>query len=148
MKKFEFSLGKILSLREFTEKEARIALGRAVSEAERIRNELAKVARNRFEAMQSFSGEVETRVLMTIQNYIVRLDSQRDKLLADLAEAERVVEEKRIVFAEAMKNRKALSNLKDKRFADYRVDVQRAEDVVLDEIGNRAHISSASKHVS
>jgi flagellar FliJ protein len=136
MKKFEFSLEKILSLREFTEKDARIALGRAVSEAARIRNELAKVARNRFQAMQSFKGEVDIRVLMTIQNYIFRLDAQRDKLLADLAKAERMIDEKRIIFAEAMKNRKALSNLKDKKLTDYRVDAQRAEDIVLDEIGN------------
>ena len=138
MKKFEFSLEKILSLREFTEKDARIALGRAVSEAERIRNELAKVARNHFETMQSLSGENDVKVLITIQNYIVRLDAQRDRLLADLAEAERIIEEKRVIFAEAMKNRKALSNLKDKKFADYRVTALRAEDVVLDEVGARS----------
>jgi flagellar FliJ protein len=138
MKKFEFSLEKILSLRTFTEKDARIALGRAVSEADRIRNELAKVARNRFQTMQSVSGEVETRVLMTMQNYLIRLDAQRDKLLADLAEAERIIEEKRILFAEAMKKRKALSNLKDKKLTDYRVDKRRAEDMVLDEVGSRS----------
>jgi flagellar FliJ protein len=138
MKKFEFPLEKILSLREFAEKNARIELGRAVSEAERIRNELAKVAHSRFQAMQSMNGENDIKVLTTIQNYIFRLDLHRDKLLAALAEAERIIEEKRILFAEAMKKRKALTNLKDKKYADYRVDARRAEDKVLDEVRARS----------
>ncbi|MDR3284457.1 MAG: flagellar export protein FliJ [Treponema sp.] len=137
MKRFAFSLEKILSLREFAEKDARLALGRAVAEGARIRNEIADTAHRRYLAAQSLSGVIKVNDLSAIQNYLFRLDVRRDTLLLELAQAERVIAEKRTAFAEAMKNRRALTNLREKKFAAWRKEREREESLVLDEIGNR-----------
>jgi flagellar FliJ protein len=138
MKRFAFSLEKILSLREFREKEARLALGRAISTAERIRNDLDQTSRDQTLGMRELSAANDTNTLTAIQNYLLRLDVRRDTLLNDLARAELEVQEKRALFADAMKNRKALTNLREKRAAQWRQAQEREESLVLDEIGSRS----------
>ena len=44
MKKFVFSMEKILDLREYEEKQAQIELGKAIADAEKIRQQLNFVA--------------------------------------------------------------------------------------------------------
>jgi flagellar export protein FliJ len=77
---------------------------------------------------------VDPAALMTMQNYLRRLDQQKERLLAELARAEIVIAEKRAAFAETMKARKVFTNLQEKHFAQWRKDKQRKEDAILDEI--------------
>lgn len=136
-KKFSFPLEKVLKLREFEEERARIELGRAVSEVERINTELKTIAGKRCEAgimrsqdnpgksreteePEKSSGFIPARLvdmdgLFYIEKYISRLDSERDKLLEDLTAAELVVEKKREIYVEAAKNLKTMQNLKEKK---------------------------------
>jgi flagellar export protein FliJ len=65
-------------------------------------------------------------------------------LLLELAQAERVIAEKRTAFAEAMKERKALSTLRERKFADWRKEREREESLVLDEIGTRYALDALS----
>jgi flagellar export protein FliJ len=77
---------------------------------------------------------VNPMALMAMQNFLRRLDQQKERLLVELAEAELVIAEKRAAFAETMKARKVFTNLQDRQFVQWRKDTQRKEDVVLDEI--------------
>jgi flagellar FliJ protein len=144
VKKFNFPLQKILDLRQFREDEARMALGRAVGEGERIKQDLATTAQMRVQAMGDLRNAsaaegvmVNPMALMNLQNYLRRLDQQKERLLAELAQAELVIAEKRSAFAETMKARKVFTNLQDKQFTEWRKDTQRKEDAVLDEIRNK-----------
>jgi flagellar FliJ protein len=145
MKKFAFSMDKILGLREFREKEARLDLGRAMGEVARLQNNLEATAANRTAALRELSSLANNRgafreadlilSLATVQNYLVRLGLTQERLLEEKAAADLAADEKRTAFTEAMKNRIVLSNLKDRRHAEYRRELRRAEDAALDEIG-------------
>ena len=124
---------KILNLREFQEEQAKIELGKALSETNRIQSELEQIAVERVRIVQLCS-ETSVDQLIINERYIKRLDISRDRLLEELAVAELVVQEKRGIFAEAMKNRKVLTNLKEKKFKAYKKDAQLADDNVLDDI--------------
>lgn len=122
-KKFSFTLQKLLKLREFEEERARIELGRAVSEVERINAELRENAGKRHESgvMRDGSGAsaafspVDMDRLFSIEKYISRLDRERDKFLEDLTAAELVAGQKREVYVEAAKKLKIIQNLKEKK---------------------------------
>lgn len=136
MKKFTFSLQKILDIREFEEKQAQIELGKAVAETNRIRMELERIAAERVRIVHLKADVVSLTEMIVKEQYLTRLDMTKDRLLEDLAAAEIVVEEKRAVFTEALKKRKVLSRLKDRQFTAFRRDVQKAEDIVSDDISS------------
>lgn len=136
MKKFTFSLQKILDIREFEEKQAQIELGKAVAETNRIRMELERIAAERVRIVHLKADVVSLTEMIVKEQYLTRLDMTKDRLLEDLAAAEIVVEEKRAVFTEALKKRKVLSRLKDRQFTAFRRDMQKAEDIVSDDISS------------
>ena len=59
--------------------------------------------------------------------------------MEELAAAQLVVDEKREIFAEAMKQRKILSNLKEKQFAQYKKEALVAEDNAVDDLVTSRH---------
>lgn len=136
MKKFTFSLQKILDIREFEEKQAQIELGKAVAETNRIRMELERIAAERVRIVHLKADVVSLTEMIVKEQYLTRLDMTKDRLLEDLAAAEIVVEEKRAVFTETLKKRKVLSRLKDRQFTAFHRDVQKAEDIVSDDISS------------
>lgn len=136
MKKFTFPLQKILDIREFEEKQAQIELGKAVAETNRIRMELERIAAERVRIVHLKADVVSLTEMIVKEQYLTRLDMTKDRLLEDLAAAEIVVEEKRAVFTETLKKRKVLSRLKDRQFTAFRRDVQKAEDIVSDDISS------------
>ncbi|MBR5866451.1 MAG: flagellar export protein FliJ [Spirochaetaceae bacterium] len=129
---------KILELREFEEEQAKIELGKAISETNRIQQELHAVAveKNR---MIDICSQTRMNDMLINHRYIMRLDVTRDRLLEELAAAELVVEEKRQIFAEAMQERKVLLNLKEKQLADYKKEYQKVEDNSLDDLSSSRH---------
>jgi flagellar FliJ protein len=141
MKKFHFSLEDVLELRKFEEETAQLELGRAVGEGERIKQDLETTARMRVQTMGELRNAsadegvmVDTVTLMALQNYLRRLDQQKERLLAELAKAELVIAEKRALFVEALKNREIFTNLKETEFVQWRKGTRRKEDTVLDDI--------------
>lgn len=138
MKNFEFSLEKLLSIREFEEKEAQIELGKAISVVNDLNNKLKYIAAERINSNESRSNSSDLNFLMSVENYINGLDFQKEQLLEQLAQAELVVEEKRKIMIEAMQKRKALDKLKENQYKVYKKELLREEEKILDEIKNSA----------
>ena len=134
MKRFEFSLQKVLDLREFEENQAKNELGKAIAESERIKAELEYVALKRVENNKARALTEDMNEMMAIEHFIVRLDLRKEELLEELAKAELVIEQKRQLFAEAMKNRKVVTKLKEKKQAEYKADALKAEESAIDDI--------------
>jgi len=135
MKKFVFSMQKILELREFEEEQAKIELGKAITETNRIQQELEVIAAERVK-MISVCENSSVQDMVINERYITRLDLSRDRLLEELAAAQLIVDEKRQLFSEAMKNRKVLSKLKEKQLATYKKDLQINEDNNIDDFAS------------
>ena len=120
MKKFKFSLEKVLSLREFEENQAQIELAKAISVVTELNNKLKFIATERVKNNDARSNSTDLSYLMSIENYIEGLDYQKEILLEELAQAELILEEKRQIMIEAMKKRKALEKLKEKQLQEYK----------------------------
>ena len=139
MKRFSFSLQKILDIREFAERQAQIELGRAVAEVNRINSDLEAVAQEKIRMIHQKPQEMTLNDFVVRENYMNRLELTKERLLEDLAAAQLVVDEKREIFAEALKQRKILSNLRDKQYAQYKKDALVAEDNAVDDMVTARH---------
>lgn len=136
MKKFKFSLEKVLSLREFEENQAQIELAKAISVVTELNNKLKFIANERVKNNDARSNSTDLSYLMSIENYIEGLDYQKEILLEELAQSELILEEKRQIMIEAMKKSKALEKLKEKQLQEYKKEILKEEEKVLDEIKN------------
>ena len=136
MKKFKFSLEKVLSLREFEEKQAQIELGKAQSVVNDINEQLKIIASERVKSNESRSKSSDLTFLMSIENYINGLDYKKELLIQELAKAQIILEEKRAIVIEAIKKRKSLEKLKEKQFESYKKEYNKEEEKILDEISS------------
>jgi len=129
MKKFIFNLEKILQIRKFKEEECKLALGHAVSALNKIENEIKITALMKNKAAtERFRNPEETQ---SWDIYILRLEQEAEKLAEEAAKAELVVEEKRAIYLEALKDLRAMEKLKEKQQKEYRKEMF---DTQMDEV--------------
>jgi flagellar FliJ protein len=132
MKKFNFRLEKVLTLRKYREDECKIALGQAISALNYIEHEIKENAiRQHHAASQRFIDVGQTN---SWDVYIVRLEQEAQKLTEQAAKAEMVVEEKRIEYLQALQELKALEKLKEKRQTEYNKEAEDYEMAEIDEM--------------
>jgi flagellar FliJ protein len=146
MKHFHFSLEKVLELRKYREQETEIDLGRAIGVLSDIENNIKAVALERHKAAgERFSRENSTVEILNYDNYILRLDQKKDRLLEDAAKAEQIVEEKREIYLEASRDRKVIDKLKEKRKKEHRKEMFAEEIRETDDISGGARAREAAK---
>lgn len=134
MKKFAFKLQKLLELRQFEEDKAKAVLAQAIGVAEGLKAELRQIAEDRAATNASRSGLADPVTMQAIERYIIRLDTRKEQALQELAQAELVVEEKRAILAEAVKQRKILEKLRENKYAEWKKERQKEDDKILDDI--------------
>lgn len=136
MKRFSWPLDRLLDLRTFREKEAEIELGRANAIRSAIESELQGVAHDRVRAARSRVAGLGVNELLSIEYYVRRLDNERDRLLAKMAEAELEVERRRLAYIEISRERNVLTRLREKKEADWRKKYLADEASSLDDIAS------------
>jgi flagellar FliJ protein len=141
MRRFQFSLEKVLELRKYRERETELALGRAVGELGAIENRLRDLALLKRGAWEEYRDPKAPGALANLAEhyrsyefYIRRLDQTQEELLQEAAAARLRVEEARTVFLEASRERKVLDKLKEKQAGTYRKAMFSAEVKTLDDI--------------
>jgi flagellar FliJ protein len=134
MKKFKFSLEKVLSLREFEQNQAQIELGKAQSVVNDLNNQIKFIALEIVKSNESRANSTDLNFLLSIENYVNGLNYKKEILLEELAKAQLVLEEKRAIVVEAIKKRKSLEKLKEKQLEEYKKQYNLEEEKILDEI--------------
>lgn len=134
MKRFNFSLQKVLDFREFEKKQAEAELGKAVAEETKIEDTLKMIAEDRASSVKVADSTKDVSGMFAVQNYFRLLEQQKEEALMNLAQAKVITEEKRDVMREAMKNCKVLENLRDKRKDVWKKENYRAEENEIDDI--------------
>ncbi|MDR2181803.1 MAG: flagellar export protein FliJ [Treponema sp.] len=135
MKAFHFKLQKLLDLRRYREQETETALGRAMGELAAIDERIKKIAREKIAAAgERFAAGQGVGGIMACDNYILRLDRNKDALLEAAAKQELAVAEAREIYLAASRERKIIDKLKERREAEYRKNSLREETKVLDDI--------------
>lgn len=134
MKKFEFSLQKILNLRNFEQDQAELELGKANAEVARIQNQLKAVAEKRALISKESQNTSDAALYTQVSQYFIFLDQRKESLLEELAQAELIAEEKRQIVREAMKKVKALEKLKEKKKLEWKEELEKEEAEELDDL--------------
>lgn len=146
MKKFSFTLQKVLDLREFEKKQAQTELGKAVAVETKIQNTLDLIAEQRVKSIKAADQMRDIKSLYNVNQYFQLLNQRKEIMLEELTKAKVVTEEKREVMREAMKKVKVLETLKEHRKDAWKKQVQLEEDNEIDElVTSRYKISDSQK---
>lgn len=146
MKKFSFTLQKILDLREFEKKQAQTELGKAVAVETKIQNTLDLIAEQRVKSIKAADQMRDIKSLYNVNQYFQLLNQRKEIMLEELTKAKVVTEEKREVMRESMKKVKVLETLKEHRKEAWKKQVQLEEDNEIDElVTSRYKISDSQK---
>ena len=135
MKKFSFNLEKVLTLRKYSEDEAKVELGRAIGILAELEFRLRYLAQERFRAAsEQFSPGNTAAEIQQYTFYLLRLDNTKEQLLKEAAMAEIAVEKARAVFLECSRERKVLDKIREKRQKEHRKFILKEEVKTLDDI--------------
>lgn len=125
---------KVLDFREFEKKQAQIELGKAVAEETKIQNTLDMIAEAHASNVRTADSMKDLSGMLAAQNYFRLLNQQKEEAMMSLSQAKVLTEEKRDAMREAMKNCKALENLRDKRKDAWKKENYKAEENEIDDI--------------
>ncbi|MBR6153300.1 MAG: flagellar export protein FliJ [Treponema sp.] len=134
MKKFSFSLQKILDLRNFELDQAQMELGKVNAQIANVNNQLKTVAIHKFNATRDADAANDFSLHVQTQDFFIYLDQKKDALLGELAQLEMIAEQKREVVREAMKKVKVLEKLKEKKYEAWKQEFQKQEELEVDDV--------------
>lgn len=134
MKKFSFSMQKILDLRIFEKRQAEMELGKANAEVARIQGELESIAKRKVSTIKNFDTNTDFLIQAEIQSFFFMLEQKKEKFLEELAKAQIAADEKREVVRQAMQKVKVLEKLKENKFRQWKKDSLKAEELAADDI--------------
>ncbi|MGL4981659.1 MAG: flagellar export protein FliJ [Treponemataceae bacterium] len=146
MKKFNFSLQKILELREHEENKSEIELAKALSHAEKIKQEMNDIDQQFAQTQENARANFSMHSYSIVDQFLSKLKSRKDELSILLENANKVIEEKQKIMHEAMKNRKIITTLKDHKLKEHKKILQQEEDYFLDDIAST--LFEKKKHVN
>lgn len=132
MKRFRFRLENLLGLREQQERLAKLKLGQAARRCEEIRLEIQRIQAD--QRSTGFAGLFDPAALYARQAYLTRLKLRRERLDVDLEAAEAVRRRELDAYTAAMRHAEVLRKLRERGYAEYRLDTMRQEDANLDDI--------------
>lgn len=137
MKKFQFTLQKLLDIRTFREKEAETNLGRAVAAREAIVLRLTEIVQEEIKTRRSLWSSLKTSEELTLhENYLERLRIEREKQEKALLEAEFIVEKMRKLYIKAHQERLIVSKLRERKEVEWKAEGLKQQDAILDDIVN------------
>jgi flagellar FliJ protein len=138
VKRFKFSMEKVLELKKFREEETELELGRAMGELMVIEQRIRELAEARsLAAAERFSPDNSAADIRNYELYILRLDKEKEELLEAAVKAAGKVEEARRIYLEASRDRKVMDKLREKRAAEYRREMLTEETKILDDTAAR-----------
>jgi flagellar FliJ protein len=139
VRRFAFNLETFLDLRKNREHETELELARAIGLLTDLERRIKALAEERFQmAAERFSPGREIKDKQNYELYILRLDTEREGLLEECARAELEVEKARAIYTEAARERNVVDKLKEKKFKEYKKEMNAAQAKILDDISSGA----------
>jgi flagellar FliJ protein len=140
---FQFRLERVRALREREEEQAQEELANSL--AIRLKGEamLRAAAENVDDAREarrrSSSADLSGADLLALQAYMERTQLQQESAALELDRREAEVDARRAALQQRSQDRQVLERLKERRAEDHRVESERRESVVLDEMALNMH---------
>lgn len=146
MKRFRFSLEKVLRLRSQETEQAKRALGQAVAAEAAARSatdEVREALRLRTEeATVRERGGLTAFEFASFRTYVIFLQRQLEAAEAALAQAVALTRRRRLELLAVRRRERALEKLRERRLDQYRLESLREEQKELDEYGSRQTLNS------
>lgn len=140
MKKFSFNLDSLLVLRERDEQNARVALTEANAYVERVNQEIARLESSISGTYDSWDGQSGRRFTPMDR---IGLSGQVASLQVEVVQAKKTLQAAQDRRAKAMhalqeasRNRKVVTNLKEKRFQAHTAELLKQEANEIEDIFN------------
>jgi flagellar FliJ protein len=136
--KFNFTLEPLLRARRLQEQERQ----RAVAEIERQRIAIEDELRRQQDRIASAKGSMREQLVGAIDAWSLRMHAassmavmrQAQRAVLELAGVHRRLESARVELVEAMRSRRAVELLRERRYEAWKMEVDRAEASALDEL--------------
>ncbi|MFO7781010.1 MAG: flagellar export protein FliJ [Spirochaetia bacterium] len=142
MRRFDFRLERILSLRRHTEDQAEQKLARVSGEYSQLQGELGRLTQEREATFRlgdpASRADINYRIAQSA--YINYLETRSREVESRRVEKAGELDAAQTEYREAMKQRKVLDNLKTRRSDEYYREQRRAEGRELDDIGGQMSI--------
>lgn len=138
MSGFKYELENVLNLREQQEdikqKEYAEALEILKSEKQKQKHISNSLKNSSYMFKESISKIIDPKRIKLQQNYHMLLEQQHDIAIKEVKKAEGKTEEQRKELLNAMKNKKTLEILKEKRLEEHIEEEKKEEQQIVDEI--------------
>jgi len=136
MRRFVFSLQKVLEYRQRLEEQAIRAFAEAQAQLMHEQAVLHKLLIEREECLRRSHRRqhLSVELLAVEQTYLSALEERIEQQRQRVAEAEKVLEEKRQALIEAQRERKTMERLREKQYEEWRQEWLRTEQKALDDL--------------
>ncbi|MEM5770430.1 MAG: flagellar export protein FliJ, partial [Bacillota bacterium] len=143
MKKFQFRLDAVMKVYKIHKDHAQAALHERLAEDQRAKQKLL-ICQQALESSTELADQrhLETQSvadLLQHRLYLHRLTEEFKQQKGVCGQTQKEVDQARAVLVEANRRTQTIENLKSKQFEQYRQDMLRKEQNVMDEIGVRKH---------
>ncbi len=135
-KAFKFELQDLLDFRNFEQEQAQNELAKALAVETQINNQLQNIASQFISVRKQIDSYSDFEDIAAGNRRKVLLESQKEDLLNQLAQAKIVSDEKRAILAEAMKKTRALEKLKEKQLEGWKEESDKEENDFIDDLAN------------
>lgn len=148
MKRYEFKLEAVLTLREQSEQTAQQAFARALGAVEaaagRLRTSEAAISSLAHLRQERLAAGLPARELDQIRCHGLVLEELRKRLAQELESSRRQAEEARLRLVKATQQREALENLRERQRRAYEYETARTDQKLLDELSARGSTLSTA----
>jgi flagellar FliJ protein len=140
---FQFRLERVRELREHAEDQAREDLASSLAvrmKGEAMLRAAADDVGTAHDARRTgAAADLSGAELLALQAYLERAERQRESAALELDRREAEVDARRAALAVRSQERQVLEKLKNRRAEDHRLESERREGVLLDEMAINAH---------
>jgi flagellar FliJ protein len=144
MRRFRFRLENVLRIRKKQEEGTELEFAKRRTELMKIQNEIADLGDKLHLFMREnrySKGLFSVFEILAVDNYITRLEHDIENLKARRDEKQQEVNRYLSLLREAKKARKVIENLRDRQLERYRDDVNREENIELDDINQNIQLN-------
>ena len=141
MAQFKFRLTAVLRQRKRDEQEAQRNLATQAAVVNQLQDSLRALnseLQANADAMRHYlQGKLDMQYLAAHRRYTGSMQRRGNEIVAQIAAAQKKVDEARIVLSEAAKRRKAIETLRDKQLDRWKLDQARRDTAATDEIASQ-----------
>ena len=139
-KAFKFEFQDVLDIRNYEKEQAQNELAKALAVESQIENQLQTIAANFVSVRKQIDASTDFEDIAIGNRRKVLLESQKEDLLEQLAQAKLVSDEKREILAQVMQETTALEKLRDKQKTAFDEEEARKESEMIDDLATSRYL--------